>query len=848
MDTMRAIALDGCIRSLYVPVSGSPGQFTIPTAPPAAPPLGRPLTSTPPPGSQTATIHISGAPHPTQVNTATLYAISAQPNYGLWQADGRIDLDGLDLAPVGGTAIRLAPWSDYISAQADVTLHGSAMANNGQPITLGHDIALDGSLADAVGGGSVIPVGAMPAGGQQTLWELPLLGTAQVTFTDTGSADVSLNVGLPSAFHDVRLGTVSGTASVSVDPSGLLVHDASIQAANIDFRVFQIKSASLSFAETAHGPDGGVLHNVWNAAFSITFGLNGDYGGIDAGAVIADGQIVGFTIGAEFPGDGIPIYAATHLTEVSVNASFNPVLRTLASMGGTIQFTWGAKVPVPGGHDVPTFELDGGVQYNGGDPWQLAFTAMVQIVGIPLADAAVLATGGSSGWGIELTADIHADLLDRVLQLRAAIDGGFFCPTGQACQWMVDIGGQACLLGLCLGAEGLISSAGIGVCGSVHIGPWSWEPGVGATWGQPPVFMSDGCSLDPWRVSLSPVTRTSAGGTPPAGQQVVLAAAHAPAGGTAVVFPAGKSQEVVAVRGMSAPPSVTITGPDGQTITAAAKPGVPQHFGRYLVLTSPTDHTMYILVAQPPAGQYTLTPTAGSAAIAMIEYAAQQPAANVTAHVTSGPSSTDELHYAYTDAPGRTVKFLESGKGDITVLGNAAATQGILSFTPPDGAPGTRTIYAAVFKNGKPVSRTAVAHYIAPGRQLPKAPLNPRVSYARSGLDVTWQPPRGGQAPYGYAVIARFASGRANQYLLGPNARFVRVPAVYRDEHVRLTIVGLLADGTPGAAVTIIFPRPPGTGSASLLWFGGIGLLAIAAATPAGLIYRRRRSQPSTGG
>lgn len=815
IDTLDAVATTGCFR----PVDAVPGQVGTAGSPPRAGASAPVLEPTP---GSTPTGSYSG-----RLGSARFF-----------RADGAVRLNGLDLTPVGADRIYLTPDQDRIDADhVRITIHGGEAANGGRPMVLAADASLHLVLPDATADGVVIPFGAFdlgPASGISVLG-LALAGVVQVTMSTDGRAVLTVNIQLPDELHDIDGGAVTAQVEFVADATGVHLDSLNGEAQDLTLGPLTVNDLHLSYlADDGHGG-----HDVWDVVVDVSFE---NVGGIDGEVAVANGQLRRLAIGANFD-PGVPFVFGTTIDEIHFEVSTDATGNI--SLGGGLHITYGPTVPVFG-HDEKLIEVDGDLQYHGSSStWQLALTGVLKIIGIQLATAEVDVNGNwvTGAGGFEVQGHIDIDPFGNtfwgapVLRVRADVDGGVVCHGD--CDFMVSLDADACVLGVCGGASGIISSTGFGVCLDLA----GWDVGGGYTWGAGgPTLMLSGCALTPWQVSLATgdvmglaphAAATTAGFRVPARLQDAT---------TVELAGAPETEQVIAVRGVTAPPAVVVTGPDGQSVTANPRAGRPVTSGRYLVLTSPTDKTTYVLISKAPAGTYTVTPERGSAPIDRIETSTELPAPAITASVGPAAGGAMALRYAYTAAPGRTVRFLERGGHAQALLGDATGDTGTLTFTPADGDAGDRSIVAIVSTRGVPQQAVVVAHYQAPARTLPARVRGAGVAYADQGLDVSWQPAGGGPAPTRYAVVARFADGRDQQFLLDPAVHGVHVPAVYPGERVTLTIAGLTDDGVAGARVVLTYPAPTRTGSGQPSWvLFGMALLLVLAAGGVLLVRRRMR-------
>lgn len=189
---------------------------------------------------------------------------------------------------------------------------------------------------------------------------------------------------------------------------------------------------------------------------------------------------------------------------------------------------------------------------------------------------AYLAVGGNIGFS----------LLDGALSVNGGVNGQFSLNSPA-----FDVEGHISIhaLFLTMDADVIVSSIGIGACGSIGtpFGPVS--AGVGYMWGGQVSVSVGSCDLSQFVVIVPSVGNSSR-------TKFQLS------------VPAGLPTEMVQVRGRGGAPELTITGPGGVHASigtgskAFGKPFAIYRFG----------HTTYIAIIKPKAGVYTITANPGS--------------------------------------------------------------------------------------------------------------------------------------------------------------------------------------------------------------------------------------------
>ncbi|HWF79713.1 MAG TPA: hypothetical protein VN695_03950 [Streptosporangiaceae bacterium] len=198
---------------------------------------------------------------------------------------------------------------------------------------------------------------------------------------------------------------------------------------------------------------------------------------------------------------------------------------------------------------------------------------------------AYLAVGGNVGFSI----------LDGALSVNGGVNGQFSL-SNAAFEVEGNINIHA--LFLTMGADVIVSSVGIGACGSIGTPFGPVTAGVGYMWGGQVNASVGSCDLGPYGVIIP-----GAGNSSRTKFQLSVRA--------------NLPTEMVQVRGLRGAPELTITGPGGVRASIGAgskafgKPFAIYRFG----------HTTYIAIIKPKAGVYTITANRGSPRITEVLHA-----------------------------------------------------------------------------------------------------------------------------------------------------------------------------------------------------------------------------------
>ena len=371
--------------------------------------------------------------------------------------------------------------------------------------------------------------------------------------------------------------------------------------------------------------------------------------------------------------------------------------------------------------------------------------------------------------------------------------GGFVYPSSR--KFNVQGGVKACLQGIkigykfvsvkispCLNIGAVVSSKGIGFCGVIPVpfpvfGHIPVTVGAGYHWGDGgPKLMIFSCDYGPY-AQASPLAHTSAG---------------APPGGYTVNLPNGLPAAMFQVRGQGGDPDVTVTDPHGHDAFATADA---------LALNGTDPNSTTVALRHPLGGRWTITPKAGSVAIAGVASAHALPPVALKATV-SGSGHRRVLHYHLNPAGGRTVTFVERGPDTVHVLGIAHGHAGAITFSPGTGRAGRRTIAALVDQDGAPAGDVAIASYSAPGPGQPGRPGRVRASRRRGAISISW---RGVPGAVRYEVLVKLADHSQVFRVVRRTHITIADPAARTRGQVLVDAVGV--DGGRGKVRTVNLPR-----------------------------------------
>jgi hypothetical protein len=352
------------------------------------------------------------------------------------------------------------------------------------------------------------------------------------------------------------------------------------------------------------------------------------------------------------------------------------------------------------------------------------------------------------------------------------------------------VAGTVCPFGL----QGVVSSNGIGACGSFD----EITGGFSYRWGDslPDIKGPFSCDLGPVTVVVQRSAALDSNGAR-------AAQANAP---IAFNLPTGVPSTSVYVTGAGSPPRVMITGPHGEQLSSPPG-GDGVHSGPLVIWPEPALSETLIAVNHPAAGRWTVTPLTGSPAITRVAYANGLRPAKLQATVT-GSGRRRTLAYRIRPRAGQQVTFAERGGQVFHVIGRAHGNSGRLRFAVALGPGGRREIVAAITLSGAPAGNLVIGHYTAPPPPVPGRPRAVRVERHARSVRVTWGTDAVAQQ---YLVVISLSDGRRVAYQATARRRVVTIPIVAPATTGRISVIGVGPHGDDGPAAVAELtaaPRP----------------------------------------
>jgi len=321
----------------------------------------------------------------------------------------------------------------------------------------------------------------------------------------------------------------------------------------------------------------------------------------------------------------------------------------------------------------------------------------------------------------------------------------------------------------CGTAYGLLSSQGIAGC----VGVYGYYVGAGATWD----FDFDafsGCDLTPYRAVRTARASAAAVG---ALRQTTL--------------PDGLPSAAWEVRADGGPTGVTLTGPNGESVTVNR--AVPVVKNDKFDAQLREDGTTFVLVDKPQGGEWTLTDD-GTAPIELVREARGLPKAAARVKV-SGRGRKRVLSWNARPISGQRITFAEVGKDVRKAITTTRAARGSVPFRPADGPAGRRKVVAMVQQDGRPRVNLTAGSYSAPGMLKPGKARHLQIKRRGSRLIVSWQPRVRG---FRHALHVALSDGTRQVRIVSAKRHSVTLKRVPRNVRATVKVTGMTAANGKG--------------------------------------------------
>jgi hypothetical protein len=630
------------------------------------------------------------------------------PSYYSWSA---VRLDGIDVVPQNGTPILVIPSADAIAGTSvRLYLHGFRLTPKAIPFGI-YLPSSGGHLGDVTLPHAIPIIGSLPFTGSISV-DLHRAHSrlANGDVCDYACAALSVNASLPGVFTDGDGNGLSAAGVVTADAvNGLQLDSLEVMVPSAELAGIGVSNVDIRYR---HGDDS--LHaqatfNLFEAAGEITGTIDFVHGAFQGASVEWDaGSGPGIDLGGPLNvylvrlGGGISLDPTTISANGAITGGPQALGCSLIGIDGSITLTFAP------------FALDAVAQGS-------LLCQHVATEFFHYDDSGYFNFGGN--------VDIHFALFE----LKGGVDVAVDVPQGH---FQFDGNVSACLdlFGThCLGAEGVISDRGIGVCADLGF----THAGGGVQFPDTVLVFFDTCDIGKFR-SLG---FTTAAGSASRGFTV----------------PRRERVAVIGVVGHDGAPRVRIIGPGRRVIDTPAD-GFVKTPRDVVIGDDRYTHTTYFFINHPAHGRWRVEPLAGSVPVVAIHQAASVPAPSVRARIRPLSGGRERLTYTVAPIAGQTVTFAErAGNHSFRVLGRADGRRGRLDFTPSLELSRSRAIVAMVSQDGHPRADLVVARFRAPRPHALPAPSRLRGRRRGDRVGLAWRPVRTAAT---YLVSVRVAGGR----------------------------------------------------------------------------------------
>lgn len=403
---------------------------------------------------------------------------------------------------------------------------------------------------------------------------------------------------------------------------------------------------------------------------------------------------------------------------------------------------------------------------------------------VPLADVHFDLHTGDDLLKIAVAGGVDYDFLG-IVKLTARVDGRIYAlPKPFAFELYGK--GEFCI-GFCVNAEAVLSSNGVGACGSIGTPLGRVGAGFGYYWKPSRVEVFGGCDL-----SKSALRIDRAG----------LRAGAAQAAGTPQRVQVAKGLSAISfeVSGDTDAPRVTVTDPAGKAYSddgadaqrrgrTVVRPGFEARGEAEILHVAKAKKTIVTIRGRPPGGVWSITTQSDSARITEVATRQGLPSTSVKTRVI-GRGAGSRLRYDITRVAGQTVTFFEEGRNIARRIGAVTGGgRGVLRFPAGVGPAGRREIRATISESGIPRRELKVATYVAPA---PPPLALPRVRTIRgaSHVDLRWNPVPGAAR---YDVLVQIGDGRVLK--LDTTQTTLRIPSYNPTLSVTATVAAVTSGG-----------------------------------------------------
>jgi hypothetical protein len=678
---------------------------------------------------------------------------------------GEVDLNGLRIIPDPGVRIGIDPRLHTIDTTGPVRVVLSA---SGIPdITLFHG-ELHAKLPTAGVGDDLFDLKELSA---PIIAGFPIDGDVDVKLAH-GGVDIPISLKLPDYF-----GGVTGSAVLHATTSGgLQLSSLSFTIGDANLGALELKDLSVSYtmqgevwkgAATLWVPAGG---DALRASLAVEF----DHGDFKSGS--AD-------LGLSYPGiplDAVDTPPELYLTHAGLGLGLNPF-----SLSGTVGLGVTPLPPIPpetGGPRDFAFSLDGTLSVSFGSPVTITATATGFLYTVQLGQATLVYKLPDS---VSLTGSAKLDLgiLSLDGQIGAIIDPQHHLYGGKI-QTDVTIHTPSPIPDIKLsGVAVAFNNKGFGVYNP-------YPPFIGTityNWGDALPSVVPGAN----------VTSRYTAGIPGAAATARFPGeglAHAAAAASFTV-PSGAPSASIIVHGTGGAPAITLTSPSGQQITPATQFG--NGVSTMAIFDTPAQQTN-VGILHPAAGRWSVSAAAGSAPISSVDYAIGETPPKLSASV-AGSGFARSVRYRARIPANTTVAVQEQTGSLLHVIGTLRNGSGTIRFRPASGPAGVRKLVAQISNNGLPIQNQTLSSFSVPAPPKPGKASHLSVRASGRSFTYSYRPPSGAAH-----VIVRIVAtdGRHLQRLVAPSSRGGSIPVIGFKDGVKVTVLGVRADGVSGPALS----------------------------------------------
>lgn len=662
---------------------------------------------------------------------------------------------------------------------------------------------------------------------------LPIRGTAKLELSK-GTAILTAGIELPKVFTDAEGHGITGTVKVTSDnTNGLRLAQARVTAPLAMIGKVEFQNLSVAFlgdgegstSKTCNLPSPGLK---WEGSASVVVMPapgRPELKNVELG--LADGKFSHASATLYPPAGGAELGAGVKVTKLQVSLCAGPPVKLEGRAGLTA---------LPGKDGKPRLEIpDAGLIYTGAyekKPWTIRAEAPTAKIGgdipitfsdlfLQISGNGAVDFGGAVKFSVPIKGSAGPASLDASVAVEAKAEGFVEGPRysvgleAKGCfngSFKIDPAPSVSIPDICTGIEGVVSSKGFAVCGSLKVGDKNiGRVGAGKEWDKSLQFFGNSCDVGDFKeqrqitppadeAPTTPEDDRPVGDVPvdPAEPASLRARRAAAVGGGRFTIPRGSRSVLVAVQGTGGtPPHVTLHGPAGERVPTPADPAGSAKTDRSTAFANVATATTYVALRAPKAGEWTAVPVAGSAArVDRVNVAPLLAPVKLRGSVHRGRGKQRSVAISAARRPGQRITLLERGTGVAHHLGTIEGTDRV-SFTPAAGPAGRRTIEAVVEQDGVPRDRFVVDAFDVAG---PAAPARPsRVTFRRTGttLSVAWRKAARAQR---YGVRVETTDGRALFFTTDGAQRRLTVPGLDRELHLTVRVVGLSTDNTAGRA------------------------------------------------